>query len=347
MAYGAVGLGYACAEVDRAAFAQTTQGSLVSLNHPLHVQFIESLLERFPFAEMGVFLKTGSEATTAAVRIARRATGRKWVVRCGYHGWHDWCLPLEDFVPRGLDDQVIELQAPADLASLFAAHAGEIAAVILALEMIVPLDREVFAGIAATTRENGAVFVLDEVKTAFRTSPGSIHQRLNVTPDLLTVSKALGNGWPIAAVLGTREVMENASGMHLSATYHGDTACMAAAMASMTIFERDEVASHLGRLGVRLITGLDERARHHRIPATAYGEPLPPMPFLRFTHPTPRVNDALRATFFEEVLRGGVLLHPRHLWFVSQAHREEDIDRTLDVCDRAFASARAAHESEL
>lgn len=345
LAYGAVLLGYANREVDDAAIAQLRRGSLVSLNHPMHVRFLEALLPWFPGAEMGVFLKTGSEATTAALRIARRATGRRKVVRAGYHGWHDWCLPLEPSVPRGLDDQVLEIDAnaPDGLRAAFAAHPGAIAAVIVAPEMVLPLRAEVFHQLLATTHAHGAVFILDEIKTALRTRPGTAQQLLELRPDLTTTSKALGNGWPIAAVVGRREVMTAAAGLHLSATYHGDTAAMAAAIATLAIVERDEVARHVWRLGERLIAGLADAAAHHGVSAHAYGEPTPAMPFLRFTHPDPATNDAVRDTFYTEVLARGVLLHPRHLWFISAAHGDAEIDRALEACDHGFARAARAH----
>jgi glutamate-1-semialdehyde 2,1-aminomutase len=127
--------------------------------------------------------------------------------------------------------------------------------------------------------------------------------------------------------------------MHLSATYHGDTASMAAALATLAILDRECVPDHLWRLGERLIEGLNEAAGRHGVSAIAYGEPLPPMPFLRFTDPDAARNDRVRAAFFAEVLARGILLHPRHLWFISQAHRDEDIDRTLECCDAAFARA--------
>ncbi|MDP9000280.1 MAG: aminotransferase class III-fold pyridoxal phosphate-dependent enzyme [Myxococcota bacterium] len=342
MAYGAFVLGYGEESVDRAAFAQTARGHLVSLNHPLHVEFIETLLERFPFAEMGAFFKTGSEATTAAVRIARRATGRRKIIRCGYHGWHDWCVPAEDFVPAGLTSQVLECRPsdPVSMAALFAENPGEIAAVILAPEMVPEAQAAVIVRLLDLARHHGSVFILDEIKTAFRTPPGSIHQRIGIQPDILTVSKALGNGWPVAATLGTRAVMENARGMHLSATYHGDTAAMAAALKTLELLDEQDVAEHLWRMGERLLSGLKERAQRHRLPVAVYGEPLPPMPFMRFDHEVATTNDAMQATFYEEVFRRGVLLHPRHLWFVSAAHGEEDIDRTLDACDGAFERVR-------
>lgn len=241
MALGPFLLGYTNEEVDRAAAEQARQGNLLTLNHPLHVRFVERLLRWFPAAEMATFFKTGSEATTAAVRIARRTTGRRKVARCGYHGWHDWCLASSDFVPSGLDAQVLGFKAsePATLRALFEAHPGEIAAVIMAAEAMIPAERGVYEELIAITRRHGAVFILDEIKTAFRVRPGSLQQLLDVRPDLTTVSKALGNGWPIAAVVGRREMMQSAAGMHLSATFHSDTAAMAAAMA--TLDEEDAV----------------------------------------------------------------------------------------------------------
>lgn len=345
MAFGPHLLGYAHPEVDAAAIAQLRRGAPLSMNHPLHLKFIERLIARFPGAEMGTFFKTGSEATTAALRIARRATGRRRVIRCGYHGWHDWCLPLDAAVPDGLAQQVLELPAaePERLGALLRAHPGEVAAVIVAPEMFHPPRREVFAAMIETTREHGAVFIFDEVKTAFRTPRGSMQQFLDLQPDITTLSKALGNGWAVAALVGKRSVLRHGAGLHLSATYHGDTAAMAAAMATLDILDREDVTGHVWRLGERLISGLDAAARAHGLPVVAYGEPIPSMPFMRFTHPQPDVRDRLRDSFYVEVLARGVLLHPRHLWFISHAHRDADIDRTLAAAREAMAAVRERH----
>ena len=342
MAFGAFLLGYADPEVDAAAREELEQGSLLSMNRPQHVLFAEALVERFAAADMAVPLKTGSEATTAALRIARRATGRRRVARAGYHGWHDWCLPLDDSVPAGLDAQVLEFDsnAPHSLEALFGEYPGEIAAVILAPEMVLPPSREVFQAIQDMTHRHGALFVLDEVKTAFRTAPGSVQARLGLKPDLTTLSKGLSNGWPIAAVVGRRDVMNSAAGMHLSATYHGDTASMAAALATLRIVEERGVADHVWALGQRLIDGLNAIVRELEVPARSYGEPFPPMPFLKFNHPHPATNDALGTSFCEAMLERGVLLHPRHMWFISYAHKAVDIDTTLEHARCAMRVAR-------
>ena len=341
MAFGAFLLGYADPEVDAAAREELEQGSLLSMNRPQHVLFAEALVERFAAADMAVLLKTGSEATTAALRIARRATGRRRVARAGYHGWHDWCLPLDRSVPAGLDAQVLEFDsnAPHSLEALFSAYPGEIAAVILAPEMVLPPTREVFQAIQDVAHRHGALFVLDEVKTAFRTAPGSVQARFGLKPDLTTVSKGLSNGWPVAAVVGRRDVMNSAAGMHLSGTYHGDTAAMAAALTTLRIVQERGVADHVWALGQRLIDGLNAIARDLDVPALSYGEPFPPMPFLSFNHPHPETNDALRTAFYEAMLERGVLLHPRHMWFISYAHQAADIDTTLEHARSAMKIA--------
>jgi glutamate-1-semialdehyde 2,1-aminomutase len=341
MAFGAQLLGYARPEVEAAAHQQSQRGNLLSLNHPLHIELIETLLPLFPGMDLGVFFKNGSEATTAALRIARQKTGRRSVARAGYHGWHDWCLPRERFVPDGLDRQVPEFRAtdPASLQAIFDENPRDIAAVILAPEMVLPHDPAIFHELFAITRAHGALFVMDEVKTGLRIAPGSVSARIGLVPDLLTVSKALGNGWPIAATLGRREVMEVAAGMHYSATFHGETSAIAAALATIRIVRDEHVQQRVHDLGRRLIDGLNAVVAASHVSANAYAEPLPAMPFFKFTEPDAELNAELTRTFYREVLALGSLLHPRHLWFLSAAHTEEDVDQTIEASRVALRKA--------
>jgi glutamate-1-semialdehyde 2,1-aminomutase len=345
MAYGPPLLGYANERVDGAASAQAARGNLLSLNHPLQVQLAERLVARVPHADMAILLKTGSEATTAALRVARRCTGRRLVARCGYHGWHDWCLPLETYVPAGLGEQILEYDVndPESLERIFAEHPGQIAAVILAPEMAKRPERALFEGLIERTHQNGALFVLDEVKTGLRTKPGTLQQHFDFAPDVTTLSKALGNGWPIAALVGRRAVMEHGAGLHVSATYHGESAALAAALTTLEILDEEDVCGHVWHLGQRLITELNEAAARWRIPAVAYGEPFPPMPFLSFKGRDHAESAVLRDAFFADVVDQGILMHPRHLWFISYAHQEHHIDRAIEAADAAFGRLAAAH----
>jgi glutamate-1-semialdehyde 2,1-aminomutase len=338
MAFGAQLLGYARPEVDAAAISQLRRGSLLSLNHPLHAELLEQLLPRLPGAQMGAFFKTGSEATTAALRIARAHTGRRTVVRAGYHGWHDWCLPCESYVPSGLGAQVLEFRAgePASLQAHFQRHGHEIAAVILAPEMVLPFEPAIFHELMRITHAGGALFVMDEVKTGLRIAPGTVCARVGLEPDLITVSKALGNGWPLALAAGSRKVMQSAQGMHYSATFHGDTAAMAACLATLAISDGERVPAHIEVLGQRLIDGLNSLTRELGVRAEAYAEPLPAMPFFRFRSDDEQLDALQTRLFFREALARGILLHPRHLWFISGAHTTADIDWTLAQCREAL-----------
>jgi glutamate-1-semialdehyde aminotransferase len=344
MSYGAVLLGHANAEVEEAALLGARGGRLLPLNHPAHVRFVEALLARFPGAEMGTFFRSGSEATTAALRIARRATGRRRVARCGYHGWHDWCLPQEDFVPDGLAAQVLEFRARdlKTLQALFDAYPGQIAAVIIAPEMVVPHQASIFQQLARITREHGAVFIMDEVKTAIRIAPNSVAERVGLVPDMLCASKGLGNGHPIAVLVGRRDVMQAGADMHYSATFHGDVAAMAAALKTLELVDRDGVQAHVERLGQQLIDGLNAIVSELSVPAKAFGEPLPAMPFFRFDSGQSELDVKLGDVFYRGVLARGVLLHPRHMWFIAHAHAEGDIDRTLEIARASLRDAKRA-----
>jgi glutamate-1-semialdehyde aminotransferase len=347
LAFGAYVLGYGHPDVEDAARRQAERGRLLSLNHPIHLELIEALLPRFPGMEMGIFFKTGSEATTAALRLARRATGRRAVVRAGYHGWHDWCLPCEDFVPAGLDAQVHEFVAndPASLEAILSAQPGAFAAVIVAPEMVVPYDAAPFHALRAITRAHGVLLIMDEVKTGLRIAPNSISERAGIEPDLIAVSKALSSGFPIAAVLGRRDLMQCGAGMHYSATFHGETTAMAAALETLRLIDALEVQTHIDRLGSELIAGLNALAVESGLPAEAYGEPLPAMPFFRFTHPDASTNAALTRAFYRGVLARGILLHPRHMWFLSAAHTAGDVERTLEAARAAMREARELPEA--
>jgi glutamate-1-semialdehyde 2,1-aminomutase len=340
MAFGTQLLGYAREEVNAAAMQQARRGALLSLNHPLHAELVESLLPALPGAQMAAFFKSGSEATTAALRIARQRTGRRAVVRAGYHGWHDWCLPLEPWVPAELDSQVLELDPndPDHLRSILREHGPRVAAVILAPEMVLPFEPSIFHELQRLTQAAGALFVMDEVKTGLRIAPGSICERIGLTPDLITVSKALANGWPLALVAGPRRVMQSAIGMHYSATFHGDTLAMAACLETQRLSRAERVPERLERLGQRLIDGLNALCAELGAPARAYGEPLPAMPFLKFAPGDERAG-LLSRLFYREVLARGVLLHPRHLWFISGAHTERDIEQTLECCREALVES--------
>jgi glutamate-1-semialdehyde aminotransferase/predicted dehydrogenase len=347
MGYGPVLLGYADPVVDRAVTAQIRHGTLFSLENTLQHQLAEIIQQRLPSAEMAMFFKTGSDATTAALRIARRYTGRRRVAYCGYHGWHDWRFAAADYVPDHLTDQVWPFAAwdPPTLRQVLGACLRQFAAVIVAPEAVVPFDRALFDALAAVTRQHGALLVLDEIKTAARTPPWTAQQHLGITADLTTLSKGIGNGYAISAVVGRREVMSAAEGVHLLGTYHGEATGLAAAMATITELDKRGTREHIWSLGEELIGGLRQLIGSHGIAAEVLSVPIPSMPQLFFRYRHPGMNEHLSGVFFREAIRRGVLLHPRHMWFICGSHTRADIDRVLSSVDKAFAATRRAAQA--
>ena len=222
-------LGYADPVVDEAVRKQIEKGTVYSVNHELEVELAEELCREIPCAEMVRYAKCGGEACAIAVRIARGTTGRDKILFCGYHGWHDWYLAANlaeeaslnshlfpgieaTGVPQGLAGTALPF-AFGDLNSLgelLDQHKGEVAAVIME-----PLRSEIppegyLAGVAKLAREHGAIFIFDEVSAGLRFSTGGAQKYLGVTPDMAVFAKSISNGYPMAAVVGSREVMEPA-----------------------------------------------------------------------------------------------------------------------------------------
>ncbi len=339
-AWGPMILGWCYKPVDEAAISMIRKGVIFTQNHPLQNELAERLIQLIPSAEMCTFMKTGSDATSAALKIARCYTGREKVIRCGYHGWHDWATAEKDFfnpgVPKVLKQYVFSFDAnhPEELERLFQQHPEEIAAVIIAPEgdpIPIAPDKKVFARLRDITQKNGAVFILDEVKTFPRVSLNGMQQWLGVTPDLSTVGKAIGNGHVISAVEGKKDIMMEAERAWISATFNGDTPPIAAALKTLEEMERLDVVDHLWSVGEMLMKGLNDSIKEFGLPAEVVGWPLPPMPFMRFTLEEEDRRKKMADSFCAEMAARGILLHPLHLWFISYAHKEKHITRTLEV----------------
>lgn len=328
-ALGTMLLGYADPVVDAAVHARIREGHIFSLGHRLEVEVAELLVDMVPGVEMVRFLKTGSEATSAAVRLARAFTGRDHVAMCGYHGWHDWAIghtPRNAGVPetvRALTHQW-QYNDLESLRTLLEAH--PIAAVIMepvGVEMPLP---GFLQAVRQLTHDHGALLIFDEVITGFRLSPGGAQEYFDVGADLVAFGKGVANGYPLAAVAGRGDVMEQiASSVFVSSTFGGDTVALAAALATLGRVRRDRVTEHLWRQGTRLAEGFNALASEHEVPVSMIG--LAPR---RVIEAEPLVKGLL----WQECLDRGVLLGNAN--FVSFAHSDPAIQTTLDVFDSAF-----------
>ncbi|HEY5547657.1 MAG TPA: aminotransferase class III-fold pyridoxal phosphate-dependent enzyme [Gemmatimonadaceae bacterium] len=334
MALGSVALGYGDERVLRAAVAAAATGNVAGLPHTAEVELAERLCDLIPCAEQVRFLKSGADAVSAAVRIARTATGRSGVVGCGYFGWHDWSSTGEG-IPDGVRGSFHAVPFD-DVPALEGAcrRAGNDLAAVVIEPVIERLPSDDW--IAAARRlcdELGAVLVFDELKTGFRLARGGYQELAGVKPDLAAFGKAMANGFPLAAVVGKREVMEATSRTWISSTLAGESMSIAAALAVLDVYEGDEdVCATLARVGGAMRSGVDSAVTASGIDGVIVGG-LDPMWFMRFADAT------VERRFLEEAVREGVLFKRGAYNYASLAHDEEE---TIVEIERAASSALVA-----
>lgn len=331
-------LGHNDERVTSAVRRAAESGISPTLHAEAQLDLADRLHDWIPGAEMSLFCKSGSDATSAAVRLARGATGKKHVLKWGYHGWHDWSAPRDYGIPSKSQNLVHELtyNDEQDLARLCSAYDGDIAAIIgMPLETELPSDTWLHA-LRASADGQGAVFILDEIRTGFRLARGGAQEHFGVRADLVTVSKAMANGHPISAVTGSTELLRHVGDMSVSSVFFRSRDGFAAALATMDALESDSAISRLWMLGERLQRGLStSMARHGLTGARATG--LPPMPFHSFGLEPDREAEA-QVIFSGNALRYGALFHPTHHWFVSAAMEVADIDQAIEAADSGYAA---------
>jgi len=324
MALGAVALGYAHPFVVEAAARAVHDGAVGPLPPALEVTVAERLCAVYPGAEQARFFKTGAEAVAAAVRIARAATGRDGVISCGYHGWLDGPTTGAG-VPAGVAAHWRSVPFN-DVGALEAEVAARPPAAIVLEPVVVhePDPAWLEAARAAADRA-GAVLVYDEVKTGFRLARGGAAERYGVHPDLAVLGKALANGFPLAAVVGRADLMARLRQTWVSSTLATEFVSLAAADAVLDVWEREDVAGHIERIGRRMMDGLAGVA-----PPDVPLAGIPAMFFLRFA-------DAERERRLLLALAGdGILMKRGAYEFPSLAHADADAERTIAAVARAF-----------
>lgn len=350
MSFGPVVLGHRHPRVERAVRRSLSDGFCFTMVHPSQNELARELLATIPCAEMAKFFLSGSDATSAAIRIARIATGRDKIVRWGYHGWHDWCYGgagsdrASVGVPEGIRQDILTFiyNDLDSLSRLFLENSGKIAGIIMqpyetSKDLPLPGFLE---GVMRIAHENGAVVIFDEIRSGFRVALGGSQEYFGVLPDLTCVSKAMANGYPISAVVGRREIMEAAGKTRFSATFFVNAFPMIASIETIRELRERNAVAHMWRIGQRLMDGLNAIGTELGVPLQMAG--LPPIPMLKFTDSNEDRREAVRRAFFTETTRRGVLFHPGHCWFLSLAHSDRDVDKTLEVARESLKLAAAA-----
>jgi glutamate-1-semialdehyde 2,1-aminomutase len=341
MAVGPLSLGYKDPDVDAAIMAQLRDGIVFSLVHPLEVEVAELLRATVPGAEMARFSKTGADVVSAAVRLARAHTGRRKVLCCGYHGWHDWYIAVTDRnrgVPEAVREQSFTFEYN-NLEALAEALDDDVACVVLEPVTFEQPHEGFLRGVRELCTRRGAVLVFDEMWTGFRMALGGAQQYFGVRADLAVFSKALANGMPLSAITGRRDLMRLLDrDVFFFTTYGGEALSLAAAKATITKLRDERVPEHITRLGERLAAGITQLTQQLEMPYVK----VMGLPFRTMLSFDASAGDPLVQKSFvqQELLRHGVLWNGFHN--LAFAHTDADIDYVLGAYAHVFEALREA-----
>lgn len=358
MGVGACIIGYADADVDLAVTEAIRNGSMCSLNCPEEVMLAEKLISLHPWAEMVRFARTGGEACAIAIRIARAASRKSKVAFCGYHGWHDWYLSANLSDTSNLDGQLLPGLEPLgvprelhntnlpfrynkldELETLVDRYPNEIGVIIMEPERDTPPEQGFLEGVRKIATKIGAVLIFDEVTSGFRMNIGGIHLLKGVNPDMAVFGKALGNGYPISAIIGTRSVMEYAQRTFISSTFWTERIGFAAALATIKKMEQFNVPNYLIHYGNLINNGWTTIAKKHGVDIHIGG--IPPL-----THITFKADDplAVQTLYTQEMLERGFLLGAAV--YTTYAYTDDVISGFVEKSDHVFEKIRNAIDSK-
>lgn len=349
-------LGHADPGVLAAVRTALEHGSNFTRPSPIEVEVADMLHENIPSAEMVKFAKNGSDATSAAIRLARAFTGRDIVVRCAeqpFFSVQDWfigdteCNAGVPACERALVKR-FSFNDLGSLATVFDEHHGQVAAVILEPASTEAPRDGFLSGVKELCRRHGAVLVFDEIVTGFRWNARGAQALFNVTPDLSAWAKGLGNGFSVSALCGRRDIMELGGLRHsadrvflLSTTFGGETHHLAAARETARRVFAGGVVERIWEVGRELIAGLRAAASGERLDDHALTLGFDCSPYQVFLDRDGAVSPSLRTLYLQEMIKAGVLIP---CIAPSAAHTAEDIERTIEAARAAMKVVRQALE---
>ncbi len=340
MALGPILLGHRHRAVERAILEQLRSGIVFSLPHPIEIELAERIVALVPGAERVRFAKSGSDATSAAVRLARARSGRERVIVTGYHGWHDWYIG-STARHLGVPDAVRSLVQPVrfgDLQALSAAlerWSGEVACVVCEPVGRLEPTPALLGEMTDLAHRHGALMVFDEVISGFRLAPGGAQEHFGVRADLVCFGKALGNGMPISALAGPADVMDALQDVFFSGTHGGETLSLAAACATLDVLAGEPVHKHLWRLGARLQEGISGAIERHGLGDWVDCSGAAPWTIVSVREPDPdALTLAAKSLVQQEMIKRGVLFNGSN--FISYAHTDADIDFAIEAYEASF-----------
>jgi glutamate-1-semialdehyde 2,1-aminomutase len=371
---GPVLLGHAHPAISEAVNARLPKGTTYYFLNEPEIELARRLVDAIPCGEVVHYTGSGTEATFYSLRIARAFTKRNKVLKFegAWHGMHDYGLwgtvpaqpsdypharPDSVGVPPQAGETVLvtPFNETARAVAMIERHAHELAAVIVEpLQRVLLPEPGFLQAVREVTKKHGIVMIFDEIVTGFRIAWGGAQERYGVVPDLACYGKAISGGFPMAAIVGDAAVMSvldarsrpKAEVVWATNTLNGNPICAAAGIAALGVLSQPGVYDGLRRIGAKLRAGLVAAGERHGFAIQAPGEDA--VFGVRFTDRKPlrtwmdltSANKDLGLAWALELIKRGLLVNPNEKFYISIAHTEADVDRTLDVADQAFAALK-------
>ena len=344
----AVTLGYGDPEINKAVKRQLKKGVSLSLSSKLETVVAEKIIDLVPSAEMVRFAKNGSDATSAAVRIARYFTRRDHIISIGYHGWHDWYIGSTTRsmgVPSAV--QALTLSARyndlSHVENLFEEVKGDVAAVILEPMNSVDPAPGYLESLKSFCSSNNILLIFDEVITGFRFAKGGAQELFGITPDLSCFGKGIANGFPISVIAGKREIMEGFKEVFFSGTFGGELLSLTAANVVLDKVKDGRVIPELYRVGQAIQQGLTSEISHKKYEfVNLSGNPT--WTFLNWTLSSDALQNQVKTYFLQEMFKRGILVLSTNN--VTTTLSQKDISKILTAYAEVFEAISQALERD-
>lgn len=314
---GAVTLGYQNKKIDNQVKKQLKKGTIFSLPGVLEAEVAELIIETVPSAEMVRFSKNGSDATSAAIRLARAYTGKTAIAFCGYHGWADWYIGATS-MNKGVPDIVSALTHKFEynnidsLQEIFNKCENNIAAVILEPMNLAYPKNDFLNSVKKLAKKYNSVLIFDETITGYRFSEGGAQKEFSVMPDLTTLGKGIANGYPLAAIVGRKELMTEMENIFFSGTFGGELLSLAAAKTVIQMHLDYEITKDLAAIGENLATNLSKLIASNGMTSCLTLTGHPTWKFLNWSSTEKYTSSILKTYFMQEMFKRGVLVLSTH-----------------------------------
>ncbi len=344
----AITIGYGDRDISRAVKKQLSKGVIYSLPGTLEAEVASLIIELVPSAELVRFGKNGTDATSAAIRLARAYTGRDLLAVCGYHGWQDWYIgstTRDKGVPAATKSltKSFKFNDINSLSELISKSPQKFAAVIMEPMNVCFPEKNFLQEVRRLCDDNGIVLIFDETITGFRFASGGAQELFNVIPDLATFGKGIANGFPLSAVVGKRQIMREMEEIFFSGTFGGELLSLAAAKVVLERHKNEDVTGNLTEKGENLRNEVELMIQKNNLQNVLTLSGHPTWVFLNWT-PTDQYSvDELKTFFMQEMFQKGVLVLNAHN--ISLAFGRKELQIVLKAYSETLQNLSSAIKS--